>query len=203
MKRRMLYFAAALALVLALTLPMALPVTAKPSAITITKATVPANAEYYVGDTIQYVMTVTNPANNTAINTVDRIWDTLPDGSVFEFLYDGSPWGNADNGKKLIQQPGETATFTYDYTIKASDVKWLPGPGFDGVVNSFETDGRDSVGDTLRAYVERNSRVLQRTVGGEGFAGNKAAILARWIALAGLLVGGVAMLRRRSAAEMS
>jgi len=199
----MLYFAAALALVLALTLPMALPVTAKPSAITITKATVPANAEYYVGDTIQYVMTVTNPANNTAINTVDRIWDTLPDGSVFEFLYDGSPWGNADNGKKLIQQPGETATFTYDYTIKASDVKWLPGPGFDGVVNSFETDGRDSVGDTLRAYVERNSRVLQRTVGGEGFAGNKAAILARWIALAGLLVGGVAMLRRRSAAEMS
>ena len=192
MKRRMLYLGAALALVLALTLPAALPVAADPGAISLSKQTIPDAKDYYVGDTIDYELIVSNP-NLVATNVVTRIWDTLPNGTVIEFL---------GLGEELVQLPGESKTFYAQYTVAAADVKWLDGPGFDGVMNTFQAKGFDSAGDDIEALVTRNSRVLERTVGGEGFAGNKAAILARWIALAGLLVGGVAILRRRSAAEM-
>lgn len=49
------------------------------SSITLEKTTVPASAIYRVGDTITYNLLVANPGTFT--NTLDRVWDILPDGS--------------------------------------------------------------------------------------------------------------------------
>ena len=151
MKKRVLYLIAALALVLGLVLPMATPVLA--AQISGTKQTVPLLPNiYYIGDTIDYVMTVSNPGANTRTNTLTRIWDTLPDGTVIEFL------APVDT---LVQAPGETATFYASYTVDASHLIWLSGPGYWAVRNTFEAEGYDSAGDGVYVFVTRNSRIIQ------------------------------------------
>jgi hypothetical protein len=137
-KRRVLYFIIMLTLVLCMTLPMTTPVVA--SDIEVTKNTIPLLPnEYYVGDTIYYEMTVSNP--NSSNNTLTRIWDTLPDGTVIEFL---------GPSETLIQGPGESATFYADYTVDADDMVWLPGPGYWAVINKFEAEGENA--DGARVY---------------------------------------------------
>ena len=151
MKKRVLYLIAALALVLGLVLPMATPVLA--AQISGTKQTVPLLPNiYYIGDTIDYVMTVSNPGANTRTNTLTRIWDTLPDGTVIEFL------APVDT---LVQAPGETATFYASYTVDASHLICLSGPGYWAVRNTFEAEGYDSAGDGVYVFVTRNSRIIQ------------------------------------------
>jgi hypothetical protein len=72
-KKRALYFIIVLALVLCMTLPTATPVMA--GQISGTKNTVPSLPNIYrIGDTIDYEMTITNPASNTANNTLTNPW---------------------------------------------------------------------------------------------------------------------------------
>jgi uncharacterized repeat protein (TIGR01451 family) len=150
-KKRALYFVIMLALALCMTLPMTTPVMA--SQISGTKNTIPALPNMYrIGDTIYYVMTVTNPVLNTANNTLTRIWDTLPNGTVIDFL---------GPGETLVQPPGNTTTFYVNYTVAAIDVVWLPGPQYYGVKNTFEAEGYDSAGGDVYVLVTKNSQIIQ------------------------------------------
>jgi uncharacterized repeat protein (TIGR01451 family) len=150
-KKRALYFIIVLALILCMTLPMTTPVAA--SQISGTKNTIPASPNMYrIGDTIYYVMTVTNPISNTANNTLTRIWDTLPNGTVIDFL---------GPGETLVQVPGSTTTFYGNYTAAAVDVVLLPGPGYYGVKNTFKAEGYDSAGGNVYVLVTRNSQIIQ------------------------------------------
>jgi len=153
-KKRALYFIIALALALCVTLPITTPVMA--GQISGTKNTIPALPNMYrIGDTIYYVMTVTNPVSNTANNTLTRIWDTLPNGTVIEFL---------GPGETLVQAPGNTTTFYGNYTVAAVDLVWLPGPGYYGVTDTFRAEGYDSNGDGLRVLVGKNSQVIRPAI---------------------------------------
>jgi len=155
--RRVLYFIIMLTLVLCMMLPITTPVVA--SDIEVTKNTIPLLPnKYYVGDTIHYEMTVSNP--NTSANYLDRIWDTLPDGTVIEFLYEGSPYGNANNGTQLVQNPGESDTFYADYTVDADDMVWLSGPGYWVVINEFEAEGENAEGAAVYGYTGAISQIM-------------------------------------------
>jgi len=150
-KKRVLYFIIVLALVLCLTLPMATPVMA--SIIDAAKHPIPLLPNIYrIGDMIYYEMRVGNPVSNNASNYLTRIWDTLPSGTVIDFL---------DPGEPLIQAPGENATFYANYTVVATDIVWLSGPGYYGVTNHFEAEGVNS--DGAGVYVHRTaiSQVIQ------------------------------------------
>jgi uncharacterized repeat protein (TIGR01451 family) len=152
--KRVLYFIVVLALVLCMTLPMTTPVMA--SQISGTKNTIPALPNMYrIGDTIYYVMTVTNPVSNTANNTLTRIWDTLPNGTVIDFL---------DPGETLVQAPGNTTTFYGNYTVATVDVVWLPGPAYHGVKNTFEAQGYDSAGGDVYVRVTKNSQIIEPAI---------------------------------------
>jgi uncharacterized repeat protein (TIGR01451 family) len=101
---------------------------------------------YVVGETIYYVMTVENPDTNTRINTMTRIWDTLPDGTVIDFL---------DPGETLVMMPGEVATFLAEYLVKPEDVGLLE--------NTFEAEGFDNATpapDSLRVLITKNALVV-------------------------------------------
>jgi uncharacterized repeat protein (TIGR01451 family) len=155
MKERVLHFIMVLALVLCMTLPMVTPAMA--SDIWGTKQTIPAFPNMYrVGDTIHYVMTVGNSGNNTATNNLSRIWDTLPNGAVIEFLYEGSPYGT-----ELIQTPGQNATFYHDYVVDWADAEYNASLGYWIVKNTFEAEGSDSNGDGVTVRVNKNSRIIQ------------------------------------------
>ena len=173
MKKTLLYSAIALALVLGLTLPMATLVMG--SEIAGTKGRSPDASPYDAGEIIHYVMTITNPGNNTAINTLTSIWDTLPDGSTHWFIQEGvdSP---------LVQNPGDTATFDLGY--------WIVG-------NTFEAEGYDSGEDDVYVLVTSNTQVNQPPVGGEAFPIDKLYILAPWVALGAAIVAGAAIFVRR------
>ncbi|MFO7773192.1 MAG: hypothetical protein R6V59_04550, partial [Dehalococcoidia bacterium] len=166
MKKGILHTMMALAMVLCLTIALTPPASA--SAIMLTKdVTLPLQPNiYYVGDIIYYEMTVQNPVGNNATNTLTRIWDTLPDGTVIEFLYEGSPWGNAENGTRLVQAPGESHNFTAEYIVAEDDIEWLvpanpAKPPYWGLKNIFEALGFDSSGDNVRGLTTKNSRVIR------------------------------------------
>jgi uncharacterized repeat protein (TIGR01451 family) len=107
------------------------------------------NNEFYPGETIYYEMTVSNPIGNTETNTLTRIWDTLPDGTVIEFL---------DPGDTLVQAPGETASFYAEYVVDADDA--VPQGDTMIVRNKFEAEGFDTANDDVYALVTKNSVVL-------------------------------------------
>jgi uncharacterized repeat protein (TIGR01451 family) len=158
MNRRVAYIIVALSLVVVMAFPAAITVMA--SQIGITKESDPAIPNiYYVGDTIDYVMTVSN--DGPYANWLYEIWDTLPNGLREDFLYPGSPHGNADGGETLIQQPGETATFSIEYTVDEVDIIWLSGPGYWGVRNIFEARGEDAIGAGVYALAFWESRVIR------------------------------------------
>jgi len=192
MKKTLFYSVMALALVLGLILPMAVPVMA--SEITGTKDRDPDEEPYQVGETIHFVMSVTNPESNTATNTLTRIWDTLPDGTVIEFL--------AAN-ETLVQTPGETANFNASYLVSAADLEWITPPGAEpywGVRNFFKAEGYDSAVDDVYVSVESNTRVTQLPpppVGGQAFPVSKLSILVPWIALGAAIIAGAGIFVRR------
>ena len=150
MKKRVLYFIVVLALVLCMTLPTTTPVMA--GQISGSKHTIPALPNiYYIGDTIYYETTVTNPVGNTANNTLTRIWDTLPDGTVVEFL---------DPGETLVQVPGHTDTFYTQYVVDWDDAVYNEVLGYWIVTDTFRAEGYDSNGDGLYVLVTKNSHIL-------------------------------------------
>ena len=185
MKKTLLYSVIALVLVLGLILPM----TVMASEITVTKGRDPDDAPYNVGETIHFVMSVTNPGNNTETNTLTRIWDTLPNGTVIEFLA-----GNAT----LVQSPGDTANFTADYVVRAQDIIWIAYLGDYGVRNRFEAEGYDSATDYVYGLTTSSARVNQQPpVGGEAFPVGKLSVLAPWIALGAAVIAGAGIFIRR------
>jgi uncharacterized repeat protein (TIGR01451 family) len=189
MKKTLLYSIIALALVLSLFLPMAVMA----SEITATKDVDPDEAPYEAGQTIHYVMTVSNPGNNTATNTLTRIWDTLPDGTVIEFLYAGSPYGT-----QLVQTPGNTTTFYLDYVVDCDDMEYNERLGYWVVKNQFEAQGIDTDEDSVYAFVENNRQVIPcEPVGGEAFPIGKLSLLAPWIVLGAAVIAGAGIFIRR------
>ena len=151
--KKVLFPLLALVLALGMALPMAAPAMA--SEISATKNS-PLPNIYHVGETIPYVMTVTNPATNTATNTVSEISDTLPDGFVIYFVQPGVD-------PPLVQDPGDSAIFTLDYIVDEDDLVTMD-TGRVGVVNTFYVYGLDSEGDAVTALTQRNSRVIRPSI---------------------------------------
>jgi len=155
-KKRVLYFIMVLALLLCMTLPMTTPVLA--SEIEGTKDPIPALPNMYrIGDTIYYVMTVSNPGDNTATNYLTNIWDTLPDGSIQWFVQEGvDPF--------LVQSPGENATYYTNYTVAATDIVWLSGPDYYVVINHFEAEGENEHGARVYVHTAAVSQIIQPNI---------------------------------------
>jgi hypothetical protein len=150
-RKRVLYFIMVLALVLCMALPTTTPVMA--STIDAAKHPIPLLPNIYrIGDTIYYEMRVSNPVGNNASNYLTRIWDTLPGGQEIDFL---------NPGQTLIQAPGENATFYANYTVAATDVVWLPGPGYYGITNHFEAEGVNSHGAAVYVHRTAVSQIIQ------------------------------------------
>jgi hypothetical protein len=135
-------------------------------------------------------MSITNPAGNMATNTLTRIWDTLPDGTVIEFL---------TGGATLVQNPGDTANYDVSYTVRAQDVIWIPLLNDYGIKNWFEAEGTDSAGDDVHGLTSSSARVNRPPppVGGDAFPISKLSILAPWIALGAAIMAGAAIFIRR------
>ena len=133
------------------------------SQITATKTTNPAAPNtYHVGDTIHYVMTVSNPAGNLATNILSDIHDHLPNGTIHSFV---------PPDPALVQAPGASTTYLLDYLVALADVTFTPAvpaiPGvFDGipahraVIDEFHALGVDTLSDAVTATVQRNSFIV-------------------------------------------
>jgi len=192
MKKAVFHSIMALVVVLGLTLSMATPVAA--GEVQVAKDIDPYTGPYQVGDTIPFVMTVTNPLDNPATNTLTRIWDTLPNGTVIEFL---------GPSETLVLAPGQSETYAHNYTVAADDLIWLSGPGYWGVRNRFEVQGEDSDEDLLYGLVERSAQVIPDNgpppVGGTASPVSRLALLVPWIVLAGVLVGAAVFVWSRRA----
>ena len=135
-----------------MTLPMTTPVMA--GQISGTKHTIPAEPNVYrIGDTIYYEMTVTNPASNTANNTLTNIWDTLPDASIHWFIQEGVD-------PPLVQAPGDTKTFYIQYVVDWNDAEYHAGLGYWIVTDTFEAKGYDTAGDDVFVRVTKNSQII-------------------------------------------
>jgi uncharacterized repeat protein (TIGR01451 family) len=114
------------------------------------KTTSPASPNiYYVGDTIHWVVTISNPSGNAETNTLTRVWDTLPDGTVVELI-----------SSDVVQVPGDSDSWDVYYTVKAADLITLPS-GRLGVRNQAEAEGYDSAADNVYTLAQRNSSVIQ------------------------------------------
>jgi len=182
----------ALTLVLGLILPMAVPVMA--SEISATKGRSPDESPYEVGETIHYVMTVSNPGTNLATNTLTNIWDTLPDGSIHWFVRQGV-------NPPVVQLPGQNTTFYLDYVVDWGDAEYDVGLGYSVVRNSFAANGTDSGQDLVYASVQSNTRINEPAVGGEAFPIGKLSILAPWIMLGAAIIAGAGIFVRRRQAR--
>jgi hypothetical protein len=148
----------ALALVLGLVLSMVTPVMA--SMILGSKITTDVPAKYYIGSIIHYQMTVINPSINTETNTLKNIYDTLPGGSIYWFVKEGV-------NPPLVQAPGNSMTYSLNYTVNAADLIVIPdGPnaGRYGVLNYFDAHGSDSKGDPVDVHIGKNSVVLRPAI---------------------------------------
>jgi len=195
MKKAVFRLVLALALVLGLTLSMALPVLAGGGNIGGSKELDPdyEQAEYYVGDRIYYVMTVTNPGPNPI--TLINIWDVLPDGSYHYFVQDGVP-------APLVLGVGEEQKYYISHRIKASDLELVTPPGLDpyyAVKNKFFAQGAEGIPSL---EVEELTEVLQRPVppvGGSGHLVSRLALLVPWIVLAGIMAGAAVFFWSRRA----
>jgi uncharacterized repeat protein (TIGR01451 family) len=187
MKKTLLYSVVALVLVLGLFLPIAVMA----SEITVTKDRDPDTAPYEEGETIQYVMTVSNPIGNAATNTLENIWDTLPDGTIYWFIEKGvdSP---------LVQTPGESINYTIDYVVDCDDMEYDERLGYWVVRNEFEAQGYDSLADNVTGLTISNTEVIPcEAVGGEAFPVDKLSILVPWIVLGAAIVSGATIFVRR------
>ena len=158
MKRPKILLGLLLTLALVVSLITALPALA--SDIHGTKITTDVPDKYYVGDIIDYEMTVENPPSNIYTNNLTNVYDTWPDGSTYFFIEDGVDL-------PLIQDPGDSITYSLNYTIDEADIIILPsGPnaGRYGVLNYFDAHGWDSHGDPVDVHTGRNSVVLRPAI---------------------------------------
>lgn len=189
MRKTILYSVIALVLVLGLLLPMAVPVMA--SEVTATKNVDPDEAPYWDGETITYVMTVSNPATNLETNTLYDIWDTLPDGSIYYFV-------EAGVDPPVVQVPGDSAAYNITYVVDCNDIEYDTRLGYWVVRNTFEVSGLDTAFDEVYAFVQTSTEVIPcEPVGGEAFPIGKLPILAPWIVLGAAIVAGAAIFVRR------
>ena len=92
---------------------------------------------YRIGDTIHYTMSVGNPAHNAATNTLNSVELILPDGSTVVLA------------TNLVQAPGVSNPYYYDYIVKASDIKFISGSY--RVEAFIHASGIDSLGDSISA----------------------------------------------------
>jgi len=155
MKRTVWYSLMALALVLGLTLSISTPVMA--TGISVAKDTDPGDPDmYYVGDTINYILTVKNLDVHEPL-TLTRIWDTFPDGTVEEFI---------DQGETLVLEPGQEQEFTASYIVSADDIEEITPPVGDpywGVRNAFEAEARPDPDEdpVASGRVQKISRIIR------------------------------------------
>jgi uncharacterized repeat protein (TIGR01451 family) len=164
-RRRVLYFMTVLVLVLCVTVAITTPAMA--GQISGSKNTIPHLPNMYrVGDTIYYETTVSNPVGNTANNTLTRIWDTLPDGTVIELL---------GANETLVQTPGDTDTFYTQYVVDWSDAVYNQVLGYWIVTDTFRAEGYDSNGDDLYVLVTKNSQIIQPHIDVEKYVWDGAA----------------------------
>jgi uncharacterized repeat protein (TIGR01451 family) len=122
------------------------------SQITATKDTNPVLPNiYHVGDIINYVMTVQNPVGNPATNTLMDIHDHDPSGNQFYFV---EPMVDPP----LVQVPGDSETYIYDYTIAQADLVFIDGAM--RVINLFHASGTDSLDDLVNAETQKRSIII-------------------------------------------
>jgi uncharacterized repeat protein (TIGR01451 family) len=194
MRKGAFYSLIALVLVLGLILPMAVPAMASESSPS--KHREPDDAPYDIGDTVYYVMSITNPSTNTATNTYTRIWDTMPNETVIEFL---------GLGQTLVLDPGESAAFNASYTVRSVDLELIEPPvgeSYWGVRNVFQAEGMDSSEEDIDDLVEDVAEVIpSEPVGGEAFPIGKPSMLAPWVALGTAIIAGAAVFVRRRRAS--
>jgi uncharacterized repeat protein (TIGR01451 family) len=137
-----------LALVISLSV-MVTPVMA--SQISLAKNTDPLTPnKYYVGDTIHYIVLVGNPSGNNATNYVDKVEDTLPDGTKVILA------------TNVTQAPGESNNYTLNYTVDVGDLKLVAGRW--RVMNSLNVEGTDGLGDAINATTSANSIILRPAI---------------------------------------
>ncbi|MFP3898523.1 MAG: SdrD B-like domain-containing protein, partial [Dehalococcoidia bacterium] len=166
MKTRILYTLMTLAMVLVLSITMTAPMAASRIDLKkdVTDAFVPNI--YYVGQTIYYVMNVTNQ-ETLLTSYLFKIWDTLPDGSEYWWLNEDEADPAAD---PLVLGPLETVAFNITYEVQEADIDWFPispvvdpdnAPGYWAVINTFDVRGFDSLNDRADGTVQKHSRILR------------------------------------------
>jgi len=201
MKKAVCHSIMAVVVVLGLTLSMATPVVAQEQKIRVEKHTdLPTDHEYEVGDTIQYVLNVTN------IHTVDTIvltgvWDTLPDGTVETFVDPSDP------GQTLTLTPGESMIYYCSYIVSWDDLEWITPPVGDpywGVTNRFEAadwPGYPGGEAEEHGWVTVISVVSppDYPVGGVASPVSRLVLMAPWIVLAGAIIGAAVFVWSRRA----
>lgn len=146
LKRPRILLGLLVTLALVLTLAMAVPALA--SQVELAKDTDPLTPnKYYVGDTIHYVLTVTNPSGNGATNYLDVVEDILPDGTTVTL------------DTNVTQVPGANDTYYQDYVVDGADLQFIGGRW--RVVNTLHVTGNDSATDTIDATTSKSSIILR------------------------------------------
>ena len=134
--------------ILALALTLSLPALIMASEIGLKKNTDPLTPNrYYVGDTIHYVLNVTNPIGNAATNYLDVVEDILPDGSTVTLA------------TNVTQAPGEWDAYYYDYVVDEADLQFIGGRW--RVLNILHAQGTDSLFDIIDATTSKSSFILR------------------------------------------
>jgi len=152
-----------------------------------TKDVAPADPnQYAVGDTIHYVMTITNPS--LSYDMIVDVWDVLPDGST-QILDDDVTIG-----------PGITKHYELYYVVKEGDVQIDNGNRI--VINTVHAEGYEDDGYETEVIVavEKSSDIIDVPVGGEAFAVSKFNTLVHWAGLVTFLLLSMALftLKRRT-----
>jgi uncharacterized repeat protein (TIGR01451 family) len=136
---------------LALALALAMAVPALASEIQLAKDTDPDTPNiYYLGDTIHYVMNVTNPSGNAATNYLALVEDILPDGS------------NVTLATGVTQVPGASNVYYQDYVVDQADLQLISGRW--RVRNYLHVVGNDSAQDLIDATTSRTSIILRPAI---------------------------------------
>ena len=166
--KKIFFVLVALVLSVGLTLPMAQPVMAADIGGT-KNVDPPSPNKYRVGDTINYVMSVTNPSTVYSM-TVD-VWDILPNGT------------RVDLDDDITLLPGGTVPYTQSYIVDADDIKHVGGENV--VINTLRAEGiQNSVPpDIVDLTVEKSSIIIGVKVGTVIFPVNKFKLLVPFIGL--------------------
>jgi len=102
--------------------------------------------KYYVGDTIQYVINITN-LDTQLTNYLALVEDICPDNSTMTLA------------TNLIQAPGEGVIYTYNYTVEEADLQYITGRW--RVANTIHVVGNDTLGGIINDYNSAVSIILR------------------------------------------